>query len=115
MWVSFWVVAAGWGMGRHAGQVTGPLRPPEQITAEELRWDTKDPQEVAKMKQWVKVGGWSLIIWWAIIGGLIMTYLYSVAGYAYLHEIPASGWKASRCRCRWPPSRKACSARWPGG
>jgi hypothetical protein len=86
MWVSFWVVAAGWGMGRHAGQVTGPLRPPEQITAEELRWDTKDPAEVAKMKQWIKVGGWSLIIWWAIIGGLIMTYLYSVAGYAYLHD-----------------------------
>ena len=86
MWVSFWVVAAGWGMGRHSGQVTGPLRPPEQITAEELRWDTSDPAEVAKMKQWVKVGGWSLIIWWALIGGLIMTYLYSVAGYAYLHD-----------------------------
>ena len=86
MWVSFWVVAAGWGMGRYAGQVTGALRPPEQITVEELRWDTLDPQEVAKMKQWVRVGGWSLILWWAIIGGLIMTYLYSVAGYAYLHD-----------------------------
>ncbi len=86
MWVSFWVVAAGWGMGKYAGQVTGPLRPPQEITAEELRWDTNDPQEVAKMKQWVKVGGWSLILWWAIIGGLLMTYLYSVAGYAYLHD-----------------------------
>jgi hypothetical protein len=86
MWVSFWVVAAGWGMGRYAGQVTGMLRPPENITAEELRWDTSDPQESAKMKQWVKLGGMSLIIWWAIIGGLIMTYLYSVAGYAYLHD-----------------------------
>jgi len=86
MWVSFWVVAAGWGMGKYAGQVTGALRPPEQITTDELRWNTKDPQEVAKMKQWVKVGGWSLILWWAIIGGLIMTYLYSVAGYAYLHD-----------------------------
>jgi hypothetical protein len=86
MWVSFWVVAAGWGMGRYAGQVTGALRPPEQITAEELRWNTQDAQEVAKMKQWIRVGGWSLIIWWAIIGGLIMTYLYSVAGYAYLHD-----------------------------
>ena len=41
MWVSFWVVAAGWGMGKYAGQVTGALRPPEQITAEELRWDTQ--------------------------------------------------------------------------
>jgi hypothetical protein len=86
MWVSFWVVAAGWGVSRYAGQVTGPLRPPEHITAEELRWDTSDPNEVAKMKQWIKVGGWSLILWWAIIGGLIMTYLYSVAGYAYLHD-----------------------------
>jgi hypothetical protein len=86
MWVSFWVVAAGWGMGRHAGQVTGPLRPPEQISTEELRWDHKDPAEVAKMQQWVKIGGWSLIIWWALIGGLLMTYLYSVAGYAYLHD-----------------------------
>ena len=38
------------------------------------------------MNQWVKVGGYSLILWWAIIGGLIMTYLYSVAGLAYLHE-----------------------------
>jgi hypothetical protein len=86
MWVSFWVVAAGWGMGRYAGQVTGVLRPPEHITAEELRWNTSDPQEVAKMHQWVKVGGMSLIIWWALIGGLLMTYLYSVAGYAYLHN-----------------------------
>ena len=85
MWVSFWVVAAGWGMGRYSGQVTGMLRPPEKITAEELRWNTSDPQEMAKMKQWVRLGGMSLIIWWAIIGGLIMTYLYSVAGYAYLH------------------------------
>ena len=39
-----------------------------------------------KMQQWVKLGGYSLILWWAIIGGLIMTYLYSVAGLAYLHE-----------------------------
>ncbi len=86
MWVSFWVVAAGWGMGRYAGQVTGVLRPPEHITAQELRWNTSDPQEVAKMHQWVRLGGMSLIIWWAIIGGLIMTYLYSVAGSAYLHN-----------------------------
>lgn len=86
MWVSFWVVAAGWGMGRYAGQVTGALSPPEHITAGELRWDHRDAGEVAKMKQWVKVGGLSLIVWWAIIGGLLMTYLYSVAGYAYLHD-----------------------------
>lgn len=86
MWVSFWVVAAGWGMGRYAGQVTGALRPPENITAQEMRWDTKDPKEVKKMQQWIRVGGLSLILWWALIGGLLMTYLYSVAGYAYLHD-----------------------------
>jgi hypothetical protein len=91
MWVSFWAVAAGWGMGRHAGQVTGVLTPPERITAQELRWDADDPGEVVKMKQWVKVGGWSLILWWAIIGGMFMTYLYSVAGYAYLHEVYRGG------------------------
>ena len=79
-------------MGRYAGQVTGVLRPPEHITGQELRWNASDPQEVAKMKQWVKVGGMSLIIWWALIGGLLMTYLYSVAGYAYLHnEFLATG------------------------
>ncbi|HXF82442.1 MAG TPA: Nramp family divalent metal transporter [bacterium] len=86
MWVSFWVIGAGFGMGRYAGQVTGVLRPPERITAQELAWDDKDAGERAKMLQWVKVGGYSLILWWAIIGGLIMTYLYSVAGLAYLHE-----------------------------
>jgi hypothetical protein len=86
MWVSFWVIGAGFGMGRYAGQVTGVLRPPEQITAQELAWNTTDPGERAKMQQWVKIGGYSLILWWAIIGGLIMTYLYSVAGLAYLHE-----------------------------
>jgi hypothetical protein len=86
MWVSFWVVAAGWGMGRYAGQVTGVLRPPEKITAEELRWNSSDPQELAKMRQWVQIGGLSLVVWWAFIGGLLMTYLYSVAGYAYLHD-----------------------------
>ena len=86
MWVSFWVIAAGFGMGRYAGQVTGVLRPPENITAQEIRWDEQDPDERAKMQGWVKLGGYSLILWWAIIGGLIMTYLYSVAGLAYLHE-----------------------------
>ncbi len=86
MWVSFWVVAAGWGMGRYAGQVTGVLRPPERITATELRWDHTDPEERRKMHQWVRVGGGSLIFWWALIGGMIMTYLYSVAGLAYLHD-----------------------------
>jgi len=86
MWVSFWVIAAGFGMGKYAGQVTGVLQPPEKITVDELRWDTGDPEERRKMQQWVKIGGYSLILWWAIIGGLIMTYLYSVAGLAYLHE-----------------------------
>jgi hypothetical protein len=86
MWVSFWAMAAGWGMGRYAGQVTGVLQPPEKITAHELRWDASDTGERAKMAQWVKVGGYSLILWWVIIGGVIMTYLYSVAGLAYLHD-----------------------------
>jgi hypothetical protein len=86
MWVSFWVIAAGFGMGRYAGQVTGVLRPPESITAQEIAWDDRDAGERAKMQQWVKLGGYSLILWWAIIGGIIMTYLYSVAGLAYLHE-----------------------------
>jgi hypothetical protein len=86
MWVSFWVIEAGFGMGRHAGRVTGVLRPPEEITAEEIRWNTGDPEERRKMDQWVKLGGYSLILWWAIIGGAVMTYLYSVAGLAYLHE-----------------------------
>ncbi len=86
MWVSFWVIGAGFGMGRYAGQVTGVLRPPEQITARELKWDHGDAGERRKMHQWVQVGGYSLILWWAVIGGLIMTYLYSVAGLAYLHD-----------------------------
>jgi hypothetical protein len=86
MWVSFWVVAAGWGMGRYSGQVTGVLTPPEKITGQELRWDTSDPGERRKMDQWVKVGAYSLILWWAIIGGFIMTFLYSVAGLAYLNQ-----------------------------
>jgi hypothetical protein len=86
MFVSFWVIAAGFGLGRYAGQVTGPLRPPEKITAQELAWDTDDPAERAKMQQWAKLGAYSLILWWALIGGLLMTYLYTVAGLAYLHE-----------------------------
>ena len=86
MWVSFWVIAAGFGMGKYAGQVTGVLAPPERITTNEIRWDHTDPSERAKMRQWVKLGGYSLILWWALIGGLLMTYLYSVAGPAYLHD-----------------------------
>jgi hypothetical protein len=73
-------------MGRYAGQVTGVFKPPEKITAQELQWDDQDPEERAKMHRWVKTGGYSLILWWAIIGGFIMTYLYSVAGLAYLHD-----------------------------
>jgi hypothetical protein len=86
MYVSFWVIGAGFAMGKFAGQVTGPLRPPEEVTVEELRWDTNDASERRKMHQWVKLGGYSLFLWWGFIGGMIMVYLYSVAGYAYLHE-----------------------------
>jgi len=85
MYVSFWVIGAGFAMGKFAGQVTGPLRPPENVTVEELRWDTSDAGERRKMHQWVKLGGYSLFLWWGFIGGIIMVYLYSVAGYAYLH------------------------------
>ena len=86
MYVSFWVIGAGFAMGKFAGQVNGPLRPPEDVTVEELRWDTSDAGERRKMHQWVKLGGYSLFLWWGLIGGIIMVYLYSVAGYAYLHE-----------------------------
>ena len=86
MYVSFWVIGAGFAMGKFAGQVTGPLRPPQTITAEEIRWDTSDAGERRKMIQWVKLGGYSLFLWWGFIGGIIMVYLYSVAGYAYLHD-----------------------------
>jgi hypothetical protein len=86
MFVSFWVIGAGYAMGRFAGQVTGPLRPPEDVTVQELRWDTSDAGERRKMHQWVKLGGYSLFLWWGFIGGIIMVYLYSVAGYAYLHD-----------------------------
>ena len=86
MFVSFWVIGAGFAMGKFAGQVTGPLRPPENVTVEELKWDTGDAGERRKMHQWVKLGGYSLFLWWGFIGGIIMVYLYSVAGYAYLHD-----------------------------
>ena len=48
MWVSFWVIAAGFGMGRYAGQVTGVLRPPERITVQELRWTRPIPRSGAR-------------------------------------------------------------------
>ncbi|HEV8638495.1 MAG TPA: Nramp family divalent metal transporter [Chloroflexota bacterium] len=86
MFVSFWVLGAGYAMGKYAGQVTGPLRPPQSVTAAELRWDSDDPEERRKMRQWIKLGGYGLFFWWAFVGGIIMVYLYSVAGYAYLHE-----------------------------
>jgi hypothetical protein len=86
MFVSFWVIGAGFAMGKFAGQVTGPLRPPENVTVEELKWDASDAGERRKMHQWVKLGGYSLFLWWGFIGGMIMVYLYSVAGYAYLHD-----------------------------
>ena len=86
MFVSFWVIGAGFAMGKFAGQVTGPLRPPENVTVEELKWDTSDAGERRKMHQWVKLGGYSLFLWWGLIGGILMVYLYSVAGYAYLHD-----------------------------
>jgi hypothetical protein len=75
MYVSFWVIGAGFAMGKFAGQVTGPLRPPENVTVEEMRWDTNDASERAKMRQWVKLGGYSLFLWWGLIGGILMVYL----------------------------------------
>ncbi|MDX2047772.1 MAG: Nramp family divalent metal transporter [Chitinophagaceae bacterium] len=93
MWVTFWVLEAGWGMGRYSGRVTGALRPPEQINNEVMQWDTSDENEVKKMKGWIKISNRSLIIWWSILGGVVMTFLYATAGYSYLYKkgIVASG------------------------
>ncbi len=75
---------------------TSPMRHRETIAGDNLAAPRPgnapiDPSYAGFMplfgsKTWVKLGGYSLILWWAIIGGLIMTYLYSVAGLAYLHE-----------------------------
>jgi hypothetical protein len=73
-------------MGRHTGPAGRLLRPPERILTEEIRWDASDPVERRKMDQWIKVGGYSLILWWAVLGGIVVTYLYSVAGFAFLHD-----------------------------
>jgi hypothetical protein len=86
MWVSLWALEAGWGMGRYYGKVTGVLRPPEKINTGVLQWDTKDPSEVSKMRQWIKVGDWSQIVWWTIIGAFGMTFLYGTMGHAYLFK-----------------------------
>lgn len=86
MWVSLWALEAGWGMGRYTGRVTGVLRPPEEINTEVLPWDTSNPQEVKKMKDWIWIGKWSQIIWWSILGAMFMTYLYATAGYAYFYK-----------------------------
>src|SRR3712207_3527375 len=59
MWVSFWVIAAGFGIGPPAGQVTGVLRPPEEITVQGIRRDTADPEERGQMGAWVQGGGQS--------------------------------------------------------
>ena len=70
------------------------------------------------MHQWVKLGGMSLIIWWALIGGLLMTYLYSVAGYAYLHDEFLRPEGTERRRGAAPDGhggRRASSGRWPAG
>jgi MFS family permease len=93
MWVTFWALEAGWGMGRYAGRVTGALRPPEEINNEVMEWDTNDEREIKKMKGWLRISNWSLIVWWSFLGGILMTFLYAVIGYAYLYRngIVASG------------------------
>ncbi len=93
MWVSFWVIEAGWGMGKYAGRVTGVLRPPEKINTGILKWDEFNPAEVKKMKGWLKISNWSMVVWWSILGGVVMTFLYAILGHAYLYKkgIVASG------------------------
>ncbi len=86
MWVTLWVLEAGWGMGRYQGRVRGILRPPERINTEPLNWDYSDPEEVRKMKGWVSIGKWSLILWWSVIGAMLMTFLYGLAGHVYLYK-----------------------------
>lgn len=86
MWITFWVLEAGWGLGRHTGHMTGALRPPEEISTEAITFDVHDPSEVAKMKQWCRVAKWSLILWWSIIGAFVGTLLYGVGGHAYLFK-----------------------------
>ena len=58
-------------MGKYAGQVTGVLQAAGDGSPRRSCAGTATTRKSArKMQQWVKVGGYSLILWWAIIGGL---------------------------------------------
>lgn len=85
MWTAFWVVQAGFGMGRYAAPAGPGLRPPERIVTEAIPWDASDPQERRKMHQWVRLCGYSLILGGAVLG-VVVTYLYSVASLAALRD-----------------------------
>ena len=119
MWVSFWVVAAGFGMGRYAGQVTGVLRPPENDHRRGAALGHERPRGAPQDEP---VGQARRLQPDPLVGDHRRPH----------HDLPLLGGRAtptctttssrrarsrraSRSRCRWPPSPGACWDRWPGG
>lgn len=94
MFISFWILESGWGLGRYSGKVTSPLRPPEEINVEPLEFDMKDPEEVKKMWGWIRLGKYSIWIWWFAMC-MISGYLYFLLGRAVLFKegIVVTGFK----------------------
>jgi hypothetical protein len=94
MFLSFWILESGWGLSKYSGKVTGVLRPPEEINIEPLQMDLQNPDEVRKMWGWIRLGKWSVWVWWFGVC-MLCAYLYCVLGRAVLYHkgIVVTGFK----------------------
>jgi hypothetical protein len=95
-WHTYWVRERGMGMSAYMGHVTGLAWKPEEIRRSGYIFDTNDPKELKKFSQWMKLNGWTMVLFFIILGGIWFTYVVSVAGYtaaAYYGLKVPSGWK----------------------
>jgi ABC-type multidrug transport system fused ATPase/permease subunit len=80
------------GMAKYFGHVTGLTAPAEEVRRTGYIFDTDNPGEVAKFRDWLWMNTTSLAVFFIILGGILFTYFASLAGYSaaviYKMQVP---------------------------
>jgi hypothetical protein len=91
-WHTYWVREKGMGMAHYFGHVTGLTSPPEEVRRTGYIFDTDNPGELAKFREWLWMNTTTLAVFFIILGGILFTYFASLAGYSaaviYKMEVP---------------------------
>jgi Mn2+/Fe2+ NRAMP family transporter len=90
LWVSWWMREKGYGMGQYVGKVTGLAAKAEEVPTTGYMFDAKDKEQVSRFKTWMKYIDADALLFYFLIGGILMTFVFTVVSYTTLYYTEVS-------------------------